>query len=738
MNQKKKRIFALILAISLGSIPFGPTPLALAAGPNLVQNPSFDTAASGNAGQPANWGMGSWGTNTPTFTYPVAGNNDASAAKVQIANYSSGDAKWHFDPVPVTPGEIYTYTDDYMASIQSNLTVDFKLANGTDQYAWVADLPAAATWTKAQGTITVPANVVSMTVFHLINGNGNLTIDNVSVTKNDSTTPPPTPPPTPTPTSTDPNNLIPNGNMETAGTGAPLGWLKNSWGTNTPTFTYPVAGNGSASAAKLQITGYSSGDAKWYFAPIAVTPGDVLNFSDSYLSDAPSNLTAEFQMSNGSYQYAWLSDLPVAAAWAKANASITVPSGATKMTVFHLLSRIGSLTIDDAVLQKTVAPPPPPPQDPSNLIPNAALYPSSDASIPLNWFKAGWGTNQTAYTYPATGYNGANGLKVQINSYTNGDSKWAFEPVAVTPGKIYTYSDYYQSNVPSYITVQYDKGNGNYSYADIMAPAASAAWAPVSVKISPPAGTQNMTVFHLINRVGWLATSAFMLTESTGSSVLTQGMVSFSFDDGYASQYDVARPILNAAGIKGTFYIVSGFLDGSDPFYMDTTQMLAMNADGHEIGSHTRNHEFLSQLTTAQMQSEIAGAKADLLALGATPVDTLAYPYGDYSAAVVDEVKAAGYAGARSVNSGYNDKLADRYLLMDQHVENSTTLAEVKSYVDTALANKTWLILELHQQDYSGDQYSNTPEMLQAIVDYVKQKNAKTVTVSEGLKIIAQ
>ncbi|MFZ0161688.1 MAG: polysaccharide deacetylase family protein, partial [Kineosporiaceae bacterium] len=38
------------------------------------------------------------------------------------------------------------------------------------------------------------------------------------------------------------------------------------------------------------------------------------------------------------------------------------------------------------------------------------------------------------------------------------------------------------------------------------------------------------------------------------------GVVSFTFDDGKITQYTNARPALNAAGIKGTFYMISDAL----------------------------------------------------------------------------------------------------------------------------------------------------------------------------------
>ena len=213
-------------------------------------------------------------------------------------------------------------------------------------------------------------------------------------------------------------------------------------------------------------------------------------------------------------------------------------------------------------------------------------------------------------------------------------------------------------------------------------------------------------------------------------------MVSLTFDDGYLSGYEVARPLLNQAHIKATFYLVNDYLDGSDPFYMNLSQALALNQDGHEIGGHTRTHPFLTELTPQQRADEIIQARHDEIAMGFTPMTTFAYPFGDYNAAAIQDLKTAGYLGARSVNSGFNDKLTNPFLLMDQHVESNTRVTDVEAWIALAKANKTWLILELHQQDYSGDQYSNTPETLQAIIRAIQSAGIKTVTVNEGLELM--
>lgn len=142
-------------------------------------------------------------------------------------------------------------------------------------------------------------------------------------------------------------NIIQNGKMETAGGGGnPQGWLRGKWGTNTAAFTYPITGFDGAKAAKLEITSYSSGDAKWYFSPVPVTEGLVYNFKNMYKSTVASALVAQYTVSGG-YQYQLIANLPTASTWTLNSHNITVPSGVTSLTVFHLLSSVGVLETDD-------------------------------------------------------------------------------------------------------------------------------------------------------------------------------------------------------------------------------------------------------------------------------------------------------------------------------------------------------------------------------------------------------
>lgn len=528
-------------------------------------------------------------------------------------------------------------------------------------------------------------------------------------------------------------NLINNPSVENAGTnGLPVGWFKGGYGLSTRTLAYPVPGHNSTKALRVTVTNYTSGDAKWYFADVPVTAGKSYQFSDSFISDVPSIVTARYTLSNGSFSYKDLTTLSPQTIFSRVTVSLTPPAGAVSVTIFHLLKQAGTLTTDEFALNEVSLTPP----SPSNLISNPGFEQAGTNGLPIGWWKGGWGNNSRSLAYPVSGAgNGDNAIQVNVSAYTSGDAKWYFTPVAVSPG-IYTYSDQYVSDVPSFVTAQYLNNDGSFSYKDLGVLPAVNDFTSMAFDLSVGSNVSKVTVFHLIKSVGSLTIDNTALSlKSAPKGIFTTGAVSLRFDDGWLSQYENALPKLSSAGLKGTFYIVTHQMaeDGYSGF-INRTQLKEIYNAGQEIGAHTRTHPFLSQLSPADQQAEIAGARQDLLAWQVGPVTSFAYPYGDYDSTTLATVAQAGFSTAAATINGYVMPTSDRYQLQRESVEVRTTVAQVKQWIDAAVANKQWLILSFHEVNESGNQYSTTPDTFNQIVDYLVQKQVPVIPVSQGLQ----
>lgn len=158
-------------------------------------------------------------------------------------------------------------------------------------------------------------------------------------------------------------------------------------------------------------------------------------------------------------------------------------------------------------------------------------------------------------------------------------------------------------------------------------------------------------------------------------------------------------PILDAAGIKCTFYTITTLVGDTVDGYVTQSQLQTPYSHGHEIGNHTRTHPFLSTFSSTLLTSETSGAQQDLIGWGYNP-STFAYLYDDYGGSsqstVVAAVKAAGVRGARDSDyGGYNNATAFPLPLDSMPSEydlGTDNVTSVTGWIQQAAANKMWVI----------------------------------------------
>lgn len=532
-------------------------------------------------------------------------------------------------------------------------------------------------------------------------------------------------------------NLISNPSLEMANAqGDPVDWFKGKWGTNTAIFTYPVAGIDGVKAAKVQLTQYTSGDAKWYFKDVNVISGHTYRFTDKYKSNVLSHITIRYKHSDGSFSYVDLAHPSASGSvWKTSNVQFVVPQGVISVTIFHLINQIGTLTIDDYSLTDESSSIPP--QDPDNLVSNAHMEITNSQGLPLDWFKGKWGNNTAVFTYPVAGYQSNSAAKVAVSNYSTGDAKWYFKEVPITGGQNYFFSDHYKSNVTSWVTVQYRHANGSFSWIDLGSKPAASSWTQFDKVFTAPATAVAATVFHLIKTNGELTVDNYFLKHVTDPNQFNLGIVSLNFDDGYWNAYNNALPILENASYKATWYIITNRLGCGFAAYFCTPQVVNLYNLGHEIGNHTKTHADLTQITPAQAMEEIQGAKQALMDIGVGPITTFAYPFGAYNDSVKQMVIDSGHIAARTTNNGFNTPTTDPHLLMRKRIINTTTVDEVKAWIDEAIADQKWLVIAFHQITEDNTQLFNmTPDKFAQVVAYLQEQNAKVLTMDQAINVI--
>ena len=308
-----------------------------------------------------------------------------------------------------------------------------------------------------------------------------------------------------------------------------------------------------------------------------------------------------------------------------------------------------------------------------------------------------------------------------------------------TAGSAYEFSNVSKSDATSYVTVQFRKSDGTYSYLDLGVKPPSPSWSEFKSTFTVPVGAVAMTVFHLIKSNGTLDTDDYSIKKiNYDPNKFDRGYVSMNFDDGHLSVYEKALPILDAAGFKSDQFITTDYLSANYPGYVKPHHVVDMQSRGHVIGAHTRSHANLAQLSVESAREEIIGSKNDLIDIGIDNVTTFAYPFGAYNSTVKQIVKDGGFITGRSSDGGFNDKRQDIFALRRMSMENTTTISDVKAAIDRANTEKTWLVLLFHEVDTNGHRYSVTPDFLSDIVSYLKQKDMRPITLKEGVNLINQ
>ena len=228
--------------------------------------------------------------------------------------------------------------------------------------------------------------------------------------------------------------------------------------------------------------------------------------------------------------------------------------------------------------------------------------------------------------------------------------------------------------------------------------------------------------------------------------------VTFTFDDGLTNHVTTAAPVLAKYGIKGVEYVTTSCIGSKntcdadpDESYMTWTQVKQLqNTYGWEIAAHSKNHVPMTTLSDSAKLKALQDSNAAFAAQGIT-VKNFATPEGDYNSRLLSY--AARYYKS---HRGFWDRNMDRmswpyndYTLEVKDVQAGVSVAQVKTYIDQAAANKKWLILVFHgiKANPSSDpqEYEYSTANLEEIAKYAKSKRdagqIQTVTIDQGLAI---
>jgi peptidoglycan/xylan/chitin deacetylase (PgdA/CDA1 family) len=117
--------------------------------------------------------------------------------------------------------------------------------------------------------------------------------------------------------------------------------------------------------------------------------------------------------------------------------------------------------------------------------------------------------------------------------------------------------------------------------------------------------------------------------------------VRVSFDDGNASDVEVALPALAERGMEADFFVVAGRLGQRGS--VDPDGLRALLAQGMTIGTHGMDHRPWRGLSSGDRTIELLSAREAIAEASGAAVDTAALPFGQYDRRVLAALRDLGY-----------------------------------------------------------------------------------------------
>jgi peptidoglycan/xylan/chitin deacetylase (PgdA/CDA1 family) len=172
--------------------------------------------------------------------------------------------------------------------------------------------------------------------------------------------------------------------------------------------------------------------------------------------------------------------------------------------------------------------------------------------------------------------------------------------------------------------------------------------------------------------------------------------IGITFDDGYASDFDIALPILQERSLPATFFIVPSFI--GRPGFLTWRQVKELADAGMSIGSHTLNHSWLSELATEDLRKELLTSRRLIEDVIWRPVELISLPGGYYNRKVLETSFESGYrlvgTSVPGVNHEFRPYSDGGMLLKRNGLDLGTNWANIHGLFDgrISLESRIWAL----------------------------------------------
>lgn len=171
-----------------------------------------------------------------------------------------------------------------------------------------------------------------------------------------------------------------------------------------------------------------------------------------------------------------------------------------------------------------------------------------------------------------------------------------------------------------------------------------------------------------------------------------------TFDDGYLDTFELAIPTLLEFDMRAVIFVLGNrslktadWLNGDRTPLMNNEQIVTARSLGFEIGSHSMDHDVLTELSEFDLRENIKDSKRSIESVLGERISTFAYPYGFTDERVSQITSESGFTFGCGVYSGPPEFGKNFYDFRRLTIKNNTGILQFLIYLLTPFQYVEWL-----------------------------------------------